>query len=110
MSMRVQDALSQGCEGVKNFASSAATWFGKTVSAAGTFIADFMSKVAEFVKPHFENLKTFVHENKHNIILATVGFAVGAILATIIANVFCKETGASQTQSSTAVSSSAATV
>ncbi len=62
--MRIQDALSNCCEGIKEFASAAANWIGKTVSATGAFIAEIAAKVAEFVKPHFEHLKTFAQEHK----------------------------------------------
>lgn len=92
MSMRIQDALSNCCEGMKDFASSAATWIGKTVSTVSSFIADTAGKVAEFVKPHFQNLKTFAQENKQPIIIAAIALAVGAILTTIVTNVFCSRT------------------
>ncbi|MBS0605249.1 MAG: hypothetical protein JSS60_09485 [Verrucomicrobia bacterium] len=92
MSMRIQDALSNCCEGIKDFASSAASWIGKTVSAAGTYISETVSKVAEFVKPHFESLKTFAQENRQSIIIAAVAFAVGAVATAIITNVFCRGT------------------
>ncbi len=94
--MRIQDALSNCCEGMKDFASSAATWIGKTVSAVGSFIAETAGKVAEFVKPHFQNLRTFAQENKQPIIIAAIAFAVGAILTTIVNNVFCSHTPAQQ--------------
>ena len=100
--MRIQDAFSNCCEGIKDFASSAVAWIGKTVTAAGVFISESAKKVAEFVKPHFENLKTFVQENKQSIIIATVAFAVGAILTAIITQVFCKGTSNPVTTSTTA--------
>ncbi len=92
MTMRIQDALSNCCEGIKDFASIAANWIGKTVSATGAFIAEIAAKVAEFVKPHFEHLKSFAQENKQSIVIAAVAFAVGAVLTAVIANVFCRGT------------------
>ena len=93
--MRVQDAFTNCCEGVKSFASSAVEWMGKTVSAIGAFIADGVKKIAEFVKPHFEHLKTFAQENKQSIIVAAVAFTVGAVLTAIITQVFCRGSNAS---------------
>lgn len=92
MSMRIQDALSNCCEGIKEFASSAATWIGKTVSAIGSYLAEMAAKVAQFVKPHFEQLKTFAQENKQAIIVASIAFAIGAVLTTVINSVFCSST------------------
>jgi hypothetical protein len=109
MSMRIQDALSNCCEGAKTFASEAAAWFGKTVTAIGAFIADSAQKVSDFVKPHFENLKTFVQQNKESIIIASIAFAVGAIATAIVTQVFCRGTGNSGSTSAT-TSTSAATV
>ena len=94
MTMRIQDALSNCCEGIKDFASSAASWIGKTVSAIGSYLAEMAAKVAQFVKPHFEQLKTFAQENKQSIIIASIAFAIGAVLTTIINNVFCSSTPA----------------
>lgn len=96
MSMRIQEALSTGCNGIKSFASSTAAWIGKTVSAAGAFIADLIAKVAEFVKPHFENLKTFVREHKQALIIATVAGAIGTVLGLVFANC-CKSAPATGT-------------
>jgi len=90
--MRIQDALSNCCEGIKEFASSAATWIGKTVSAIGSYLAEMAAKVAQFVKPHFEQLKTFAQENKQAIIIASIAVAIGAVLATVINSVFCSST------------------
>ena len=92
MSMRIQDALSNCCEGVKNFASSAASWIGKTVTAAGSFLIEGAQKIAEFVKPHFEHLKTFAQENKQSLIIAGVAFTIGAIVTAVITNVFNRGT------------------
>lgn len=110
MSMRIQDALSNCCEGIKEFAFAAANWFGKTVSATGAFIAEIAAKVAEFIKPHFEHLKTFAQENKQSIIIAAIAFAIGAVLTAVITNVFCRGTGTPPPASSTTGTTSAATV
>ena len=101
MSMRIQDALSNCCEGIKDFATSAAAWIGRTVSAVGSFIGETASKVAEFVKPHFERLKTFAQENRQPIIIAAVAFAVGAIVTAVVNNVLCRSQAASATSAGT---------
>lgn len=102
MSMSIHAALFDCCEGIKEFASSAATWIGKTVSAVGATIADTASKVAQFVRPHFENLKTFAQENKESLIIAGIAFAVGAIVSAVITHVFCRGTGHQHATSTTA--------
>ena len=99
MSMRIQDALSNCCEGVKNFGSAAVSWIGKSVTAIGSFISGIAKKIAEFVKPYFERLKTFAQENQQPLIIAAVAFTLGAILTAI----FCRGTG------TTPVSTSAGT-
>ncbi|GEM_PF-6520936 len=92
--MRIQDALSNCCEGIKEFASATATWIGKTVSTIGSYLADMAAKVMQFVRPHFEQLRTFVQENQQSIFIASVAFAVGAVLTAIINHVFCSNTPA----------------
>lgn len=92
MSMRIQDALSNCCDGAKAFASGAVDWMSKAITATGAFIAESARKVAEFVKPHFENLKTFARENKESLIIGSIGVAIGAIVTTIVSKVFCKPT------------------
>lgn len=108
MSMRIQDALSNCCEGIKEFAASAASWIGRTVSAAGTFISETATKVAEFVKPHFERLKTFAQENRQSIMIAAIAFAVGAVVTAVVNHVLCR--GDTPSVSSNAATSSSATV
>jgi phage-related protein len=90
--MRIQDACSNCCAGIKEFASNTASWIGKTVTATGAFIAESAEKVAEFVKPYFENLKTFCQENKESILVAAIAFTLGAIAYAIINQVFCRGT------------------
>jgi hypothetical protein len=101
MSMRIQDALSNCCEGIKDFASSTASWIGKTVTATGAFFTESATKVAEFVKPHFENIKTFAQENQQSIVIAAAAFTIGAIATAVITNVFCRGTNTTPATSST---------
>ena len=92
MSMRIQDALSNCCEGVKDFAFATADWIGKTVTTAAAFIAEGVEKVAEFVKPYFENLKTFAQENRDSILIAAIAFTIGVIGTAITTQFFCNGT------------------
>lgn len=105
MNMRIQDAFTNCCDGIKIFASEAGTQIGKAFSAFGEFISETTRKIAEFIKPHFENLKTFAQENKQSIIIASVAFAIGAIATAIITQVFCRGTGSEVTTSSSSTSS-----
>lgn len=98
MSMRIQDALTNCCGGIKDFASSAVTWIGKTVSAIGSFLADMAAKVAQFVRPYFEQLKNFAQNNQQPIIIASIAFAIGAVLTAIINSVFCRQAQPQQQQ------------
>ena len=68
MSMRIQDVLSSCCDGIKDFASSAASWIGKTVTATGSFVVEGTAKVAQFVRPHFDSFRTFAQENRQYIL------------------------------------------
>lgn len=92
MSMRIQDALSNCCEGVKDFAFATADWIGKTVTATAAFIAEGVEKVAEFVKPHFENIKTFAQENRDSVLIAAIAFTIGVIGTAITTQLFCNGT------------------
>jgi hypothetical protein len=96
MSMRIQDALSNCCEGIKNYASASAAWIGKTVTATGAFFTDSAHKVAEYAKTQFENFKTFAQENRRPAIVAAIAFILGAIVTAIITNLFCKATNTPQ--------------
>lgn len=104
MSMRIQDTCSNCCEGIKDFASNTASWLSKTVSNIGAFIVEGAEKVAECVKPHFENLKTFCQENKESILIAAVAFVLGAVAYAIINNVFCRGTNTPPATSTAATS------
>lgn len=103
MSMRIQEALSNCCTGVRDFASSAASKIGGAIKSASTVAADTMKKVATTVRPHFENLKTWAQENRQSIIIAAVSFAVGAIGTAIIYNVFCRGTAPAETIPATSI-------
>lgn len=92
MSMRIQEVLSNCCDGIKDFASSAASWIGKTVTATGSFLIEGTAKVAQLVKPHFDKFRTFAQENRQALIVAAVAFAVGAIISTVVNDVFCRNT------------------
>lgn len=92
MSMRIQDAFSNCCEGIKDFTSTAATWIGKTVTATGSFVIEGASKVAEYVKPHFEHIKNFAQENKQSIVIAAIAFTVGAVATSVVNHIFSRGT------------------
>ncbi len=100
--MRIQDAFTNCCDGIKGFASEAGSWIAKTVSTAAEFLGESARKVGEFVKPHFENLKTFAQENKQSIVIAAIAFAIGAIGTAILTQVFCRGTVTGATTSSSA--------
>ena len=93
MSMRIQDAISNCCDGIKHAASSTANWIGKTVTTTGSFVIEGARKVAEVVKPHFESLKTFARDNKQSILITAIAFTVGAIATAIMTHLFCRGTG-----------------
>jgi hypothetical protein len=90
--MKVQDALSSCCDGIKDFAASACAWIGRTVSQIGSFLAEIAAKIAQFVKPHFERLKTFVMENKESVMLAGAACAVGAAIVAVVNHFCCSAT------------------
>jgi hypothetical protein len=90
MSMKIQTACSNGCEGVKDFALAAGAWIGKTVTTARAFITEGAKKAATFAKPYFEQLKVFAENNKQPIIIAVAGFALGVVAHVVINNIFCK--------------------
>ena len=96
--MRIQEALTGCCGGIKQFGANAVDWVGKTGSAVGSFIMDGARKVADFIRPFFESVKQFYQENQDSIIVATIAFTVGAILTAIISNVFCKGTNTAPQQ------------
>jgi hypothetical protein len=100
MSIRVQDAPS--CfDAIKEFAASAAACIAKTGSTICTTVAETMSKVAEFARPHFESLRTLAQENHVPILIATVAFGLGAAVSAFITTVFCNRTPASSSGATT---------
>ncbi len=92
MSMKIQDALSSCCKGIKEFASSAATWIGKSVTATGSFLSQTATKVAELAKPHFDHLKNLARENRQSLIIVGITSAVSVIATLIMTNLFSKAT------------------
>lgn len=92
MSMRIQEALSNCCQGIGAFLSRAGESIGTTVSTVTAYTADYAQKAAEYVQPHFENLKTFVSENRGPILLVTAAAAIGAIAYAVINSIFCRGT------------------
>lgn len=87
--MRLESTLNN-CSGVQEFASAAANWIGQTAYAVGSAIAQGAQKVAEFVRPYFESLKSFVQENKQGIFIFTLGAMLGAFALHVINSVFCR--------------------
>ncbi len=111
--MRIQEALSKCCEGlngIKDFASSAASKIGKNVSTAGSFLSDGIAKVAAFVRPHFENLKSFAQNNQQSLLVAGVAVVIGAIATAVMTHIFQRGTGASESASTSGISAISATV
>ncbi len=96
--MRIQEAVTGCCDGIKQFGANAVNWVGKTGRTVGAFIMDGARKVANFVRPYFEGMKQFYQENQDSIIIATIAFTVGVILTAIINNVFCKGTNTAPQQ------------
>ena len=90
--MKIQEALSNCCEGVRDFASAAATWIGKTVSNIGSFLSDSVAKIAEFVKPYFEKMKVFAQQNKQPIIIAAIAFTAGSIITAVVSSLYNRTT------------------
>lgn len=89
--MRIEATL-QNCSGVQEFASAAANWIGKTATTVGSAIAEGAHKVAEFVRPYFENLKSFAQENSQAIFIFSLGAMVGAFALHMINSIFCRGT------------------
>lgn len=94
MSMRIQEFLSNCCEGTKYYASEAASWIGKTVSPIGDMAAESTHKVMEFVKQNWESVKSWAQDNRQSLILAAIACAIGAIGTIIVYSVFARGTAA----------------
>jgi hypothetical protein len=90
--MRIQDACSNCCTGIKEFASIAVSKIGRTITAVGHCIGESARKAAEVAKPHFESLKVFAQEHRRDIVITTVAVIIGAIGAAIINKIFCRAT------------------
>jgi ABC-type transporter Mla subunit MlaD len=101
MSMRIQDALSNCCEAIREFAASAAVCIARTGSTICTTVAETMSKVAEFARPYFESLRTLAQEHHVPILIATIAFGVGAAVSAFITTVFCNNRPASTSGATT---------
>jgi hypothetical protein len=91
--MRIQDALSNCCEAIREFTASSMVWIGQTGSALYATAAETMSKVTEFVRPHFHNLSTLAYEHRVPILIATVAFALGAAISAFVTTVLCRDPG-----------------
>ena len=107
--MRIQDALSNCCEGIKDFASVTANKVGKITTAIGNCIGETARKAADFAKPQFENFKTFAQENRQPIIISAVAFAVGVATAIIMSKVFCRGTNTVSSTGTTLTGATAGT-
>ena len=90
MSMRIQEALSNFCSSISGFASSAASQIAKFATTIGSAAVETTKKVADFVRPQFENIRTWAQENRQSILVAAVAFTVGAIGTAIAYNVFAR--------------------
>lgn len=106
--MRLESTLNN-CSGVQEFASAAANWIGQTAYAVGSAIAQGAQKVAEFVRPYFESLKSFVQENKQDIFIFTIGAMIGAFALHVINSVFCRGTHQHHDTTATTATTTAAT-
>lgn len=102
--MRIQEMMTQCCDGVSKFASgavntlaAAAQWFGKTVTVVGKNVAEYAQKAMEYAKPFFENVKNFVSENRNSILIAGISAIVGAIGFAVLNNVFSRSTAPATT-------------
>jgi hypothetical protein len=71
--------MQQLCQGVSGFATTAASWAGRTVSTASTQLAGTAQKVATLAQPYFSSMMNFLQSNKGPVLLAVGGAAVGAL-------------------------------
>lgn len=82
--MKINEMMKNGCHNVQTVASNTAAWMNKTVSRMGSHIANFASKAAEFVKPHFNTMKDFMSANRQLLIVGAAAAATGAVLASVV--------------------------
>jgi hypothetical protein len=85
--VHIQEAISNGYQGVTDYLSAAGQWISRTVTDAGAFISSSASKAAEVAKPYFEHVKTFAEKNGDSIIVGVIAFIAGSILTTIFTNI-----------------------
>jgi hypothetical protein len=88
-----ESPLGKCCGGMRDLAASTLNWIGRTVTDVGSFVLegakDIAEKVADFIKPRFNDMKDFVLNNRANsLALVTVG-VLGALIAR---HVFCRGT------------------
>ncbi len=67
MCTQVQDAMSNCFQGVQTFAVNAGEWISSTVIWLRDAIVDYAQKVAEWIKPHWENFTTFASSQFENL-------------------------------------------
>jgi len=89
--MKIQEALSNFCHTIQTTASNVAHKTGAALSSAGSKIAEFAKRVADYVKPRFEAMKDYLKQNKQMVAVTLGAAAVGALLYAIINRVCCKE-------------------
>lgn len=82
--MKINEVMTNGCHNVQTVASNAASWMNKTVSKMGTHLANFATKAADFVRPHFNSMKDFMNANKQLLIVSAVAATTGALLAAVV--------------------------
>lgn len=107
MSVRIQDGVTNCCAGITEAASQAVQWIGNAASTAGSYVVSTVQKVADFAKPHFNNLKAWAQQNKESLLIAGIAFAVGAILTAITYSLFCQGTTPPTSSGTSALTSSA---
>ncbi|HSW86690.1 MAG TPA: hypothetical protein VLG49_04225 [Rhabdochlamydiaceae bacterium] len=82
--MKINEVMTNGCHNVQTVASNAGSWMHKTVSRMGTHLANFATKAADVVRPHFNSMRDFMNANKQLLIVGAVAATTGAILAAVV--------------------------
>lgn len=90
-SMRIQEAFTNCCEGMKDFASQAASGVANALTTVGSAAAETLQKVAKLAQPHFDKLMKFGQENKQSILIAAIACAFGAIATVVFSRVCSRE-------------------
>ncbi len=90
MSMTVQEpgTCSTLFQTINNSACNTAQWVGRIVHRIGSEVAEYAQKTIEYAKPHFNNFRTFLSENRGPIIIAAIAAALGATAYAVISSVF----------------------